>query len=29
MSEPHDATAIVVQENGYGHIIGAALLPAQ
>ena len=29
MSEPHDAIAIVVQENGYGHIIGAALLPAQ
>jgi hypothetical protein len=26
MSEPHDSIAIVVQENGYGHIIGAAML---
>ena len=27
MSEPHDAVAVVVQQNGYGRIVGAAFEP--
>ncbi|MGD0189952.1 MAG: DUF1223 domain-containing protein [Rhizomicrobium sp.] len=28
-SEPHDAFAVIVQENGFGRIVGAAMLSAQ
>jgi hypothetical protein len=29
LSEPHDGVAIVVQEGGYGRVIGAAFLAGQ
>jgi hypothetical protein len=29
LSEPHDGVAVVVQEGGYGRVIGAAFLAGQ